>query len=102
MTVTELKARLDAGEKPVVLDVREASELAIARYPMDVVHIPLGQLPARFSEIPTGAEVVCACRSGARSAQAAAFLRQKGYATVNLEGGILAWSRLIDPSIPAY
>jgi len=102
MTVTELKSRLDAGEKPVVLDVREASELAIARYPMDVLHIPLGQLPNRLSEIPAGAEVVCACRSGARSAQAAAFLRQKGLKAVNLDGGILAWSRLIDPSLPAY
>ena len=102
MTVTELKAKLDAGEKPVVLDVREKNELAIASYPMEVLHIPLGQLPARFTELPSGIEIVCACRSGGRSAQAAAFLAQKGFTTVNLEGGILAWSRQIDPSIPLY
>ena len=103
MTVEELNARLTSGEAPVVLDVREPFELSIAAFPMEVVHIPLGQLPTRFAELPKDAEVVCACRSGARSAQAAQFLRQKGFAkAVNLDGGILAWSSRIDPRIPQY
>lgn len=103
MTVEELKERYDKGEAPVVLDVREDRELAVARYPMPVVHIPLGQLPRRYQELAPDAEIVCACRSGGRSAQAVAFLRQRGYAkAVNLEGGILAWSARIDPSVPQY
>ena len=103
MTVEELKARLDAGTAPVVLDVREPHELGIAKYPMEVVHIPLGHLPARFGELPAGVEIVCACRSGGRSAQAVQFLRQRGYTqAVNLEGGILAWSARIDASVPRY
>jgi rhodanese-related sulfurtransferase len=102
MTVEELKERLDRGEKPLVLDVREPSELKVARYPFDVVEIPLGQLPRRFEELPEETEVICACRSGGRSAQAAQFLNRAGRRAVNLEGGILAWSRRIDPSVPQY
>lgn len=102
MTVEELKARCDAGEKVVVLDVREARELAVAPFPMTVVHIPLGQLAARVSELPKGETIVCACRSGGRSANAVAFLKAQGYAAVNLEGGILAWSSRVDPSVPRY
>lgn len=102
MTVEELKERFDRGEPLVVLDVREDRELAVARYPMPVVHIPLGQLPTRWQELPSGVEIVCACRSGGRSAQAVAFLRQRGAQAVNLEGGILAWSARIDPSVPQY
>ena len=102
MTVEELKTLVDAGEAPVVLDVREAHELSIASFPMPVVHIPLGTLPQRLGELPSGARIVCACRSGARSAQAAQFLRQRGYEAVNLDGGILAWARRIDPSVRQY
>jgi rhodanese-related sulfurtransferase len=102
MTVDELKAKLDAGEEPCVLDVREARELAVARYPFPVLHIPMGQIPARLDEIPKDRTVVCACRSGSRSAHIAAFLRTHGRDAVNLDGGILAWSARIDPSIPQY
>jgi rhodanese-related sulfurtransferase len=102
MTVEELKNKLDAGETPCVLDVREARELAVARYPFPVLHIPMAQIPARLDEIPKDATVVCACRSGSRSAHIAAFLRSHGRDAVNLDGGILAWSARIDPSIPQY
>lgn len=103
MTVEELKARIDAGDRPLVLDVREAHELAIARYPFEVVHIPLGALAARHEELPKDAEIVCACRSGGRSAQAVAILQRTGHPrAVNLEGGILAWAARLDPSIPRY
>lgn len=102
MTVEELKAKVDAGEPLVVLDVREDRELAIARFPFPVVHVPLGELPARAAELPPDAPIVCACRTGGRSAQAAQFLRRLGRDAVNLDGGILAWSDRIDPSIPKY
>lgn len=102
MTVEELKAKWDAGESPCVLDVREARELAVARYPFPVLHIPMGQIPARLDEIPQDRTVVCACRSGSRSAHIAAYLRSHGRDAVNLDGGILAWSARIDPSIPQY
>jgi rhodanese-related sulfurtransferase len=102
MTVEELKAIVDAGEEPLVLDVREAWEIARAAYPMPVLHIPLGTLPARLGEIPKDQTVICACHSGGRSAQAARFLRQKGFDAVNLDGGIHAWSLLVDPRVPTY
>lgn len=102
MTVEELKTLMDGGTPPVLLDVREASELQIASFPGPVVHIPLGTLPQRLADLPAGAKIVCACRSGSRSAQAAQFLRQRGFDAVNLEGGILAWSRTIDPTVRQY
>ena len=102
MTVEELKALVEKGEEPVVLDVREAHELQIAAFPMPVVHIPLGSLPSRLSELPAGARIVCACRSGSRSAQAVMFLRQRGFDAVNLEGGILAWAKRVDPNVRQY
>lgn len=102
MTVEELKADLDAGKPVCVLDVREAPELAVARYPFPVLHIPMSQLTARLEEIPNDRPVVCACRSGSRSAHVMAFLKSRGRDAVNLEGGILAWSERLDPSIPRY
>ncbi len=102
MTVEELKQKLDSGASICVLDVREKGELAVAPFPFSVVHIPMGQIPARLDEIPSDRTVVCACRSGSRSARVAAFLRAHGRDAVNLDGGILAWSARLDPSIPRY
>jgi len=102
MTVLELKAKWAAGEKPVVLDVREAAELASAAYPFPVVHIPMGDLPARVGELPREGVIVCACRSGARSASVAGFLRRQGFDAVNLDGGIAAWAREVGLGTPQY
>ena len=102
MTVEELKQELDSGAPLCVLDVRETRELAVARFPFDVLHVPMGQVPARLAEIPADRRIVCACRSGARSAQVASFLKANGRDAVNLEGGILAWATRLDPSIPRY
>ena len=102
MTVEELKQELDSGAPLCVLDVRETRELAVARFPFDVLHVPMGQVPARLDEIPADRRIVCACRSGARSAQVASFLKANGRDAVNLEGGILAWATRLDPSIPRY
>jgi rhodanese-related sulfurtransferase len=102
LSPTELKARRDAGAGPLVLDVREGWELDIARIP-DVLHIPMGEIPARVTELDSNREIVVLCRSGGRSMQVAQFLVRSGFQSVaNLTGGILAWSRDVDPSVRAY
>ncbi len=102
VTPSELKARLDAGERPVVLDVREPWELERARLP-GVVHIPMGEIPARLGELDRGSEIIVMCRSGGRSMQVAQFLEANGFSSVaNLEDGILGWARDVDPSVGTY
>lgn len=103
MTVEELQALLASGEAPFVLDVREPLELQTAPFPFPVHHVRMRDVPQRLSEIPTAGTVVVACRSGSRSETVVHFLRRNGVpGAVNLEGGILAWSRRIDPSVPRY
>ena len=102
MTVAELKSRMDEGSAPVIIDVREPTEFRICRIPGAVL-IPLGELPARVGELDPQAEVVLQCKSGVRSANAAAFLRGRGFANArNLTGGILAWIDQVDSSLPKY
>ena len=102
MTVQELKARLDAGNPPLILDVREPAEAAICRLPAARL-IPLGELPRRLGELEASAEIVIHCKSGVRSARAVSLLRNHGFANVhNLHGGILAWIAEVDPTMPRY
>lgn len=100
--VHQLKSRL-ADRKPfVLLDVREPSEYEVARLP-DSVLIPLGELPARVRELDPAAETIIHCKAGGRSAKALQFLLDSGFANVcHVQGGINAWSREIDPSVPLY
>ena len=104
ITPTELKARLDRGDRITIIDVREPFEWEIGNLEAHGARlIPLGQLPARAGEIDPADEVVLHCRSGARSAHALELLRAQGYGRLwNLDGGILAWSDQVDPSIPKY
>ncbi|MEX2584587.1 MAG: molybdopterin-synthase adenylyltransferase MoeB [Gemmatimonadota bacterium] len=104
LSVLELKERLDRGDDLTVIDVREPYEWDIGNLGSEGARlIPLGELTQRHQEIDSDDEVVVYCRSGARSARAVEFLRQQGYSRVrNLEGGILAWSEEVDPSIPKY
>jgi rhodanese-related sulfurtransferase len=63
----------------------------------------MGQLPDRLGELDPGKETVVICHSGGRSMQVARFLEAKGFVSVvNLAGGIHAWSRDVDPTIPQY
>lgn len=101
ITPTEFVARRDRGESLTLLDVREEWELGVASVP-DVVHIPMGEVADRIGELDRGREVVVLCRSGRRSLQVANFLQQNGFHAVNLAGGILAWSRELDATIPTY
>ncbi len=104
ISVGELAAALNSPEKPFVLDVRNAFELAIARIDHDQL-IPIDELQERLGEIRAGKgdDVVVLCRSGARSARATKLLIGAGFERVrNVAGGILAWSDEVDSSIPKY
>lgn len=102
LSARELAERLQRGDDLVVIDVREARELAIAKFPA-ARHIPLATLPHRLADIPRERTVVLACHHGARSAHALQFLSGQGYSELlNLLGGIDAWSRDVDPSVARY
>lgn len=101
ITPTEFVERRSRGESLTLLDVREGWELGVASVP-DVVHIPMGEVADRLGELDRSREVVVLCRSGRRSLQVANFLQQNGFQAVNLAGGILAWSRELDATIPTY
>ncbi|MDC0160118.1 rhodanese-like domain-containing protein [Gemmatimonadales bacterium] len=104
ITPLELKERLDSGEIPLLVDVREYHEAEIADLPdHDQLRIPTGEFPGRTGEVSAEADVVVYCRSGGRSAWAAAILMQQGYERVlNLRGGVLGWRAEVDPSLRAY
>ena len=91
-----------ARNRPVLLDVREPWEYQTVRLEKSIL-IPLGEIPARFGELETNAEIVVICHHGGRSMQAAMFLEKQGYGGVhNLAGGIDAWARQVDPALPVY
>jgi sulfur-carrier protein adenylyltransferase/sulfurtransferase len=97
-----LAAALKTAEPPLLIDVREPEEWAIAHLPGAHL-IPKAELPERVDEITRAREVVLYCRSGARSAQAARLLLDLGFSQVrSLNGGINAWSERVDPSVPRY
>lgn len=102
ITAPELKAKFDRKDDFVLLDVREPFEYDICRIPGSRL-IPLGQLPSRMSELDSADEIVLQCKSGVRSARALKLLQEAGFAKLsNLEGGIMAWSDEVDPSVPKY
>ncbi|MDR2152068.1 MAG: molybdopterin-synthase adenylyltransferase MoeB [Helicobacteraceae bacterium] len=103
ITPKELKSRLDRGDKPQLIDVREPHEIAITKFPNAKV-IPIGQIARRKDELDPNGEVVVICKMGTRSAFAIRALKEAGYegALLNLEGGINAWSEQVDPSLPIY
>ncbi|MGI8859941.1 MAG: molybdopterin-synthase adenylyltransferase MoeB [Rubrobacteraceae bacterium] len=102
ISVSDLKGKLDRGEDVFVLDVREPHEYEVANIGAKL--IPLGELPERLVEVENnGGEIAVYCRSGVRSADAVRLMQDAGFGNVyNVEGGILAWSDEVDPSIPKY
>jgi adenylyltransferase/sulfurtransferase len=103
ITATELKQRIDNGDDIQIVDVREANEVAVAKIP-NTIHIPLGQVINRMSEIDPSRETIVHCKMGGRSARAIEALQRSGFTgeLVNLAGGITAWSNDVDPSVPKY
>src|SRR5918911_2918743 len=101
ITASNLKARLDAGDRPVLLDVREPWEFELARIEGSKL-IPLSQLEARFTELDPDAETVVICHHGNRSSYVAMTLQRAGFESVlNLEGGLDAYSS-VDEAVPRY
>jgi adenylyltransferase/sulfurtransferase len=98
----ELADRISKGEKVHLIDVREPHELEISRLP-DADLIPLGELAARMSELDSAEDIVLFCKAGTRSARALEVLASAGFRKMkNLKGGINAWVREVDQSMPVY
>ncbi|MEO8512249.1 MAG: molybdopterin-synthase adenylyltransferase MoeB [Ignavibacteria bacterium] len=104
ITVEEYKARLDKGETPYLLDIREPFEKEVAN--IGGYLIPMSELPQRLSELPEDKdkEIIVYCRTGNRSHHVTKYLiDEAGYTNVkNLLGGIHAWHDLIDPEVKKY
>ncbi len=107
MTVQELKQLLDSGTKDFVLvDVRNPHEYEIANIPGAVL-VPLpdieqGSGVEKVKQLLNGHRLIAHCKMGVRSAKALGILKESGIEGINVKGGITAWSREIDPSVPEY
>ena len=98
----DLKARIDAGHRPFILDVRNPEEITICRIEGSTV-IPLPELLRRLGELDRSVPMVVHCKSGMRSAKAITLLKEAGFSRLsNLSGGILGWIKEVDPSLPSY
>jgi adenylyltransferase/sulfurtransferase len=104
ITARELKELIDAGKEIEVIDVREPVE-------WDIVHIEGAKLIPKdrilsgeaLSELPQNRPIVLHCKTGVRSAEALAVLKQAGFSdATHLQGGVIAWAKQIDPSLPVY
>jgi rhodanese-related sulfurtransferase len=101
VTPSELKSRLEAGEVPVLLDVREPWEFELARIEGSTL-VPMSRLEERFTELDPDSETVVICHHGNRSAYVTQALQRAGFKKVlNLEGGLDAYS-FVDESVPRY
>lgn len=104
ITPAALKSWLDdtSRPQPVLVDVRESWEVEICALP-GATHIALSTIPARAAELDRAAELVMVCHHGGRSMQAGLFLERQGFARIhNLAGGVDAWARAVDPTMPTY
>jgi rhodanese-related sulfurtransferase len=101
ITASGLKARLDAEDSPVLLDVREPWEFDLSRINGSKL-IPMSELAERFTDLDPSAETVVICHHGLRSSYVAQALQRAGFEKVlNLEGGLDAYS-FVDESVPPY
>ena len=101
MTAPQLARYLDE-EKPLLLDVREPWEFDICRIDGSL-NLPMGQLPGNLERLQDAAEIVVICHHGIRSLQAAIYLQPYcDGELINLDGGVDAWAREVDPAMPVY
>jgi len=107
ITVVELKTLLDSEANDYILiDVRNPNEYQIAKIPNSVL-IPLpdienGAAIPKIKELVNGYRLIAHCKMGGRSAKALAILKEAGIEGINVKGGISAWSREVDSSVPEY
>jgi rhodanese-related sulfurtransferase len=91
ITPKELEAKLEAGEKLEIVDVREHEEVQ-AGMVEGAKHIPMGEIPARLDEFDKEKEYIFICRSGGRSGNVCHYLQEQGFKVVNMVGGMLDWT----------
>jgi len=102
LTPAEVDQRLRSNPSALLVDVREQWERQIAAIPGSL-HIPMGEVPARVTELPGDRDLVLHCHHGARSLQVAHWLSAQGFDRLaNMDGGIDEWSTTVDPSVPTY
>ncbi len=100
--VATLAAQLAGDDRPALLDVREDWEHQLVALP-DALHVPMGEVQARLASLPRDVPLVVYCHHGGRSAHVTELLRTQGFEQAsNLAGGIDAWARQIDTSLPRY
>jgi rhodanese-related sulfurtransferase len=88
--------------KPVLLDVREPWEIRICRI-RGSLHIPMNAVPVHREQLDADAETVVICHHGSRSLQVGSFLEHAGFSRVfNLNGGVNAWAKQVEPAMPVY
>lgn len=92
LTATDAQARLTAAQPPLLIDVRQPDEYR-GGHIRGAKLIPLGELSQKFDKLPRDREIICVCRSGARSGNAVRQLQSAGLNAVNLNGGMIAWQR---------
>jgi rhodanese-related sulfurtransferase len=104
LTPTELKQRLDSGDHLCIIDIREPFEWDIGNLaPQGAVLLPMGKLSAQLGDLDRQQETVVYCHTGRRSSFVVQQLRAAGFERVwNLRGGIAAWGKEVDPSMPEY
>jgi sulfur-carrier protein adenylyltransferase/sulfurtransferase len=104
ITAAELKEWQDAGKDIFLVDVREPAEFEIVRIPGSVL-IPKGDILSgeALSQLPQDRQIVLHCKSGVRSAEALAAVKDAGFKdAVHVQGGVLGWIKTVDPSLPVY
>lgn len=104
ITVSELADWQQAGKDFLLVDVREPAEYEIVKIPGSVL-IPKGEILSgeALASLPQDRQVVLYCKSGVRSAEALAAVRAAGFSdAVHVQGGVVAWAKQIDPSLPTY
>jgi rhodanese-related sulfurtransferase len=102
ISVTELQRRKNAGEKFLLIDVREPWEYQTCHIEGAKL-MPMRTVPANLQALDSGEDVICYCHHGMRSLDVAAWLRQQGVESAqSLAGGIDRWSMEIDPTVPRY
>jgi molybdopterin/thiamine biosynthesis adenylyltransferase/rhodanese-related sulfurtransferase len=104
ISVRTLKTMIDSGANMVLIDVREPNEFEILRIPGSIL-VPKQEIlnGTALASLPQTRQIVLYCKSGARSAECLAVIKSAGFAdAVHVGGGVLAWAREIDPSLPTY
>lgn len=101
MSPSQLATHLQT-ESPLLLDVREPWEFDICHIDGSI-NLPMGQLPQRLDELPEDGEIVVICHHGVRSQRVIQYLQQQSLdRLINLDGGVDAWARSVEPDMPVY